>query len=120
MRLPDGIIDAVRVAGVQIYFADRRVTKIWNDKRDDGTPINYGGWYWNRTEKGRVVDTDEEGPFRSRSAAIRNAYMKLQLRWVKSSPAPASASRSNMPQPPPHQKNNAETLVLRRLDQKSK
>ena len=83
MRLSDEVLAAVETAGVQTYFADRNITKYWNDLREDGSPVQFGGWYWQQTIKGRVVSTDEEGPFRSRSAAIRDAYMKLQLRWAK-------------------------------------
>ena len=80
MRLSDEIIEAVKHGGVVVYFADRTTTKVWNKSRVSGEPIQYGGWYWHRTEKGRVVETDTEGPFRSESAAIRDAYIKLQLR----------------------------------------
>lgn len=83
MRLSDGIVESVKHAGVTVYFADRLTTKVWNRTRLSGEPIQYGGWYWNRSEKGRVVETDTEGPFRSESAAIRDAYMKLQLRVRK-------------------------------------
>lgn len=81
MRLTDVVIDATRKAGVEIYFADRRVTKVWNEYREDGTPVQFGGWYWYQSKNGKVISTDEEGPFRSRSAAMRDAYTKLQLRW---------------------------------------
>lgn len=80
MRLPTSYIDQVKKAGVKVYFATRTTTKIWNGTRLKGEPLRYGGWYWIRTSKGRVVQTDEDGPFRSESAAIRDAYVKLQLR----------------------------------------
>ena len=80
MRLSDAIVQSVKDSGVNVYFADRRTTKIWNRDRSSGEPIQYGGWYWNRSVGGRVVETDTEGPFRSESAAVRDAYVKLQLR----------------------------------------
>lgn len=80
MRLPTSYIDQVKKSGVKIYFATRTTTKVWNGVRLKGEPIRYGGWYWVRTSKGRVVQTDEDGPFRSESAAIRDAFVKLQLR----------------------------------------
>lgn len=80
MRLSDAIVESVKHAGVTVYFADRLTTKVWNRTRHSKEPIQYGGWYWHRTEKGRVVEADTEGPFRSESAAIRDAYVKLQLR----------------------------------------
>lgn len=80
MRIAYSVSEAVKKAGVEIYFADRTTTKTWNSSRLKGEPCQYGGWYWMRAVKGRVVATDEDGPFRSQSAAVRDAYVKLQLR----------------------------------------
>lgn len=80
MRLPNGLIDAVDRAGVEIFYADRHTTKVWNGLRLQGEPLRYGGWYWVRRQKGRITDTDEDGPFKSESAAVRDAFVKLQLR----------------------------------------
>ena len=83
MRLPDSVYDATKKAGVKFYFADRNTTKAWNISRNDNEPLRYGGWYWYREWKGRVTETDVDGPFMSESAAIRDAFIKLQLRSVK-------------------------------------
>ena len=80
MRLPNSIIHSVEKAGVEIFFAGRHTTKVWNSLRLEGEPMRYGGWYWVRKSKGRIVATDEDGPFKSESAAIRDAFLKLQLR----------------------------------------
>ena len=80
MRLPGQIIQSVKKAGVEIFFAGRHTTKVWNSLRLEGEPMRYGGWYWVRKAKGRIVATDEDGPFKSESAAIRDAYLKLQIR----------------------------------------
>ena len=80
MRLPDSLVEAVKKAGVNVYFANRHTTKVWNEIRLRGEPLRYGGWYWMRTQRGRVTEADEDGPFRTASAAIRDAYIKLQLR----------------------------------------
>ncbi|CAB4150158.1 hypothetical protein UFOVP562_45 [uncultured Caudovirales phage] len=80
MRLSNRVTGAVDNAGVEIYFADRHTTKVWNGLRLQGEPLRYGGWYWMRKSKGRIVQADEDGPFRTESAAIRDAYVKLQLR----------------------------------------
>lgn len=80
MRLSNRVTGAVDNAGVEIYFADRHTTKVWNGLRLQGEPLRYGGWYWMRKSKGRSVQADEDGPFRTESAAIRDAYVKLQLR----------------------------------------
>jgi hypothetical protein len=80
LRLPTNFIHQVKKAGVKVYFAGRTTTKVWNGTRIKGEPLRYGGWYWERTQKGKVVAVDEDGPFRSESAAIRDAFVKLQLR----------------------------------------
>jgi len=80
MKLPNNIIDAVDSAGVEVFYADRHTTRIWNGFRLRGEPLRYGGWYWMRNSKGRIVETDEDGPFKSESAAIRDAFVKLQLK----------------------------------------
>lgn len=81
MKLSDAVIGAVKGAGVTVYFANRSTTKAWNEIRGDGDPCRFGGWYWYRTQKGRVTQTDDtDVPFRTQSAAIRDAYVKLQLR----------------------------------------
>jgi hypothetical protein len=80
VRLATNFIESVRKAGVKVYFATRTTTKVWNGHRISGEPLRYGGWYWVRTQRGRVTEVDEDGPFRSESSAIRDAYVKLQLR----------------------------------------
>jgi hypothetical protein len=84
LRLSNALIETVKKAGVEVYFADRSTTKVWNQIRSRGEPLQYGGWYWYRKHKGRVVETDEEGPFRSESSAFRDAFIKLQLRQAPS------------------------------------
>ena len=79
MRLADSVLETVKKSGVEVYFVDRRITSMWNRDRGDD-PTFFGGWYWNRKVRGRVVETDKEGPFRSSMAAYRDAYTKLQLR----------------------------------------
>ena len=80
MRLPNAVIESVVSAGVEVFYADRHTTRVWNGLRLQGEPLRYGGWYWMRKSKGRITDTDEDGPFKSESAAIRDAFVKLQLR----------------------------------------
>lgn len=80
MRLSNTVLQAVRKNGVEVFYADRHTTRVWNSLRLRGEPLRYGGWYWLRKAKGRVVEADEDGPFRTESAAIRDAYVKLQLR----------------------------------------
>ena len=83
MRLSNSLIETVKKAGVKVFFANRRTTTVWNSTRLTGEPLRYGGWYWMRSQRGKVVAMDEDGPFRSQSAAIRDAFVKLQLRGTK-------------------------------------
>lgn len=83
MKLSHAVIEAARKHGVKVYYADRRITQFWNNGRDKGEPVMFGGWYWQRQTGGRVIETDENGPFRSESAAIRDAWKTLQLRHSK-------------------------------------
>ena len=80
VRLSDRVIDAVKAKGVKVYHADRNLTSVWNRVRMAGEPVQFGGWYWMQESKGRVVLTDTEGPFSSESAAIRDAWKRLQIR----------------------------------------
>lgn len=80
MRLSDAVMEKVKKAGITVYYADRKLASLWNkEDRDEGEPCFFCGWYWYREDNRQVVDTDDSGPFRSRSAAIRDAYHKLQL-----------------------------------------
>lgn len=83
MRLSNSLIKTVKESGVKVFFANRRTTNVWNSTRLSDEPMRYGGWYWMRSQRGRVVAMDEDGPFRSESAAIRDAFVKLQLRTIK-------------------------------------
>lgn len=84
MRLPDSVILACKLAGVSVHFANRAHIRYLNELRISDEPNNYGGYYWTRKDKkGVITDTDENGPFRSESAALRDAFMKLQLRRVE-------------------------------------
>lgn len=79
MRLPDSVIAACKKAGIKVFFADRKHIRYLNELRVSDEPNNYGGYYWHRVKAGKVVDTDQSGPFRSESAALRDAFMRLQL-----------------------------------------
>ena len=84
MRLPDDIHEATRKAGVVVYFAPRAVTKLWNRDRESHELLTYGGWYWHRFNRaGRMIDHDRQGPFKSEQAAVRDAFIALQLRRNK-------------------------------------
>lgn len=61
--------------GVEVFFVPRAATKWWNARRrDPKTEIALlGGYYW---AQGR----EEHGPFRSASAAWRDAYYRRVAR----------------------------------------
>jgi hypothetical protein len=63
---------------VEVFFVSRHVTKWWNARRQDPkTEIALlGGYYW-------CFGNEEVGPFRSPSAALRDAYYR---RILKQSP----------------------------------
>jgi hypothetical protein len=80
MRLPDYVIDSVQNAKVHIYFVDREFYRRWRATKGASDLTIYSGYYWHRiTREGSIV-IDEHGPFRSQMAAIKDAYMRLQLR----------------------------------------
>lgn len=60
--------------GVQVYYVSRQETKWWNRRRSrgDGDLAMLSGWHWEARRR-------EAGPFRSRSAAERDAYYRLSL-----------------------------------------
>ncbi len=55
---------------VQVHYLDKIVSGRWNAGRGkDDTPA-FCGWYWLR-------GVEEGGPFRTRSAALRDAYYQF-------------------------------------------
>lgn len=58
---------------VKVVYLDREVSKSWNAKRKADDTATFCGFYW-------VRGMDENGPFRSRSSAIRDAYYRFVLK----------------------------------------
>jgi hypothetical protein len=71
-RLVQSQLDAHRV---RTFFVSGQVTKWYNAQRQDkATEVCLlGGWYW-------LYGTEEHGPFRTPSAAQRDAYYRLILK----------------------------------------
>lgn len=66
---------------VRVVYLDRATAKGWNQqRRPDDTPI-YCGWYWLHDPSSR-----EGGPFKTYSAALRDAY----YRFVKRTQVPTT------------------------------
>lgn len=70
MKLAKRVIQAVDKAGVEVFQCDRTIAKMWNGWRRQGDPIFYSGWYW-------VKGWTEAGPFKTKSAAIRDAHTRV-------------------------------------------
>lgn len=57
---------------VRIVFVGRETAKWWNQRRKVDDTVQFCGWYW-------VRGSEEAGPFRSRSACMRDAYYRFVL-----------------------------------------
>lgn len=58
---------------VRFVYLNRETTKWWNARRRPDDTATFCGWYWVRGD-------EEAGPFRTRSAAVRDAYYRFVLR----------------------------------------
>lgn len=73
------------LAEVQVHYLSREISKWWNARRAPGETATFCGWFW-------VRNNQEGGPFRTRSAALRDAYykfvihQKLPLMWKEEIP----------------------------------
>lgn len=83
MRLPKYVENALRKHGVHVYYVDRGIAGLWTKRRSEGELRFYTGWYWNRSNGRKVVETDASGPFKCWSAAARDAFVRLQLRFAR-------------------------------------
>lgn len=57
---------------VQVVYVDRGTAKWWNSNRKAGDVATFCGFYW-------VAGQREAGPFKTRSAAIRDAYYAVLM-----------------------------------------
>lgn len=57
---------------VEVVYLSRDTAKWWNARRRADDTATFCGWYW-------IHRREEMGPFRSRSACIRDAYYRLVL-----------------------------------------
>lgn len=81
MRLPSEVIERVERFRIDVFYADRGMTRYWNRSRSKRNELRfYCGWYWlTKDERGRAGEA-EHGPFHSKSAAIRDAFERMHLR----------------------------------------
>jgi hypothetical protein len=70
--LKNTVLEAVNDKGVRVVYLDQRTSKWWNSRRRADDTVTFCGYYWTRRD-------EEGGPFRSRSAALRDAYYRFVL-----------------------------------------
>lgn len=79
MWLPSGVTNAVDRKNIEVFYVNRATAKIWNDARGPGDLRFFSGWYWCEMRNGRVSSKDN-GPFHSKSAAYKDAFLEMGLR----------------------------------------
>ncbi len=57
---------------VRVVYLDRATSKWWNERRRADDTAAFCGWFWVNGKK-------EAGPFKTRSAALRDAYYVFVL-----------------------------------------
>jgi hypothetical protein len=70
MRLRNSLIADVQ-RRVRVFNLPRPIATYWNARRDKGEPVVFTGWYWT------IGASREAGPFKSRSAAYRDAWFRV-------------------------------------------
>lgn len=76
MRLPDRVYAEVGDANISVQFADSKTVTLWNElerTNGEGRRIWHAGWYWFPA----LASRSPHGPFRSMSAAYRDAHKRL-------------------------------------------
>ena len=66
-------IETATLAAVEVAYLDAGACRWWNARRGGGDVPVLAGWYW-------LQGPREAGPFRSRSAAVRDAWYRVVLR----------------------------------------
>ena len=57
---------------VKVHYLTQQISTWWNARRSPEDLHTFCGWYW-------VRGNQESGPFRTRSAALRDAYYQFVL-----------------------------------------
>lgn len=73
MWLPNALIKDVGETGARVFYVSYAACRRWAADRDPGEPLVFSGWYWS-------LGTREAGPFKSQSAAWRDAWYRLSRR----------------------------------------
>lgn len=70
MWLPRSVINDVHETVDEVFYVNYQTTKVFNESRTPGVPLVFSGWYWAKGPR-------EGGPFKSQSAAYRDAWYRL-------------------------------------------
>ena len=76
MRLPDSVLTELTKHKVEVFEASRITTSFWNERRGPKDPRFFCGWYWYTKHNTNAIN----GPFKTVSAAHRDAYVRIVLR----------------------------------------
>lgn len=76
MRLSKNILDKLDKEKIDVFEARRDVTEFWNQRRGTTEPRFFCGWYWYTKRN----PNDLNGPFKTNSAALRDAYVRVSLK----------------------------------------
>jgi len=85
MWLSDTVLKDAGETGVRVFYLSHAACRLWAVERDKGEPLVFSGWYWS-------LGNREAGPFKSRSAAWRDAWYRLARRKAP----PAIAERNDL------------------------
>lgn len=80
MRFSNSVLTKLEDAKVEVFYADRGMTKFWNERRGRRELRFFTGYYWYLRSRANKALTAEHGPFRSRMAAYRDGFYQMQLR----------------------------------------
>jgi hypothetical protein len=70
MWLSNSLLDEARALEVRVFYLSYAACRRWAEHRDKGEPLVFSGWYWTHGKR-------EAGPFKSQSAAWRDAWYLL-------------------------------------------
>lgn len=80
-RLPDQVYDRTAAKGVKVFKAGKDTVEYWNRTGlPKGHPRFLCGHYWYAADPqtGRAI-SEEVGPFHTKAAAFRDAFLRLGL-----------------------------------------
>jgi hypothetical protein len=80
MWLPKSVVEVVSRARIKVFYADRGMTRFWNDNKAPKDLRYFTGWYWYVKSRNGRAESEEHGPFKTKSSAYRDGYYKMQLR----------------------------------------